>query len=245
MSKKELCIFELKSFRDPMSVSFTGYSPVVELYNLYEGQTQVLYFNAAANVVDLQFKWSTYSMHCDENNSVDLTKLLKHKQLVVEFCHDTRTFACIGYEASPEQHEEALSVVMDDTHSTYELRYCESLLKVNYSHDVIEFETINGDSVFFDVSVQEDDKQKPYIRLRQRLGNSRNTGAEVIYKGDEEMFNRTIREHCFVIRQNKHSFSLINRYMFKESISKVLVLNREINAMTDDINNMVGLTNKG
>lgn len=245
MSKKELCIFELKSFRDPMSVSFTGYSPVVELYNLYEGQTQVLYFNAAENVVDLQFKWSTYSMRCDENTSVDLTKLLKHKQLVVEFYPDTRTFACIGYEASPEQHEEALSVVMDDSHSQYELRYCESLLKVNMSHDVIEFETINGDSVFFDISVQEDDKQKPYIRLRQRLGNSRNTGAEVIYKGDEEMFNRTIREHCFIIRQHKHSFNLVNKYVFKEAINKVLVLNREINAMVGDINNMLGYTNKG
>lgn len=228
-----------------MSVSFTGYSPVVELYNLYEGQTQVLYFNAAENVVDLQFKWSTYSMRCDENNSVDLTKLLKHKQLVVEFYPDTRTFACIGYEASPEQHEEALSVVMDDSHSQYELRYCESLLKVNMSHDVIEFETINGDSVFFDISVQEDDKQKPYIRLRQRLGNSRNTGAEVIYKGDEEMFNRTIREHCFIIRQHKHSFNLVNKYVFKEAINKVLVLNREINAMVGDINNMLGYTNKG
>lgn len=245
MTKKELCIFELKSFRDPMSVSFTGYSPVVELYNLYEGQTQVLYFNAAENIVDLQFKWSTYSMHCDENNSIDLTKLLKHKQLVVEFYPDTRTFACIGYEASPEQHEEALSVVMDDSHSQYELRYCESLLKVNMSHDVIEFETINGDSVFFDISVQEDDKQKPYIRLRQRLGNSRNTGAEVIYKGDEEMFNRTIREHCFIIRQHKHSFNLVNKYVFKEAINKVLVLNREINAMVGDINNMLGYTNKG
>lgn len=228
-----------------MSVSFTGYSPVVELYNLYEGQTQVLYFNAAENVVDLQFKWSTYSMRCDENTSVDLTKLLKHKQLVVEFYPDTRTFACIGYEASPEQHEEALSVVMDDSHSQYELRYCESLLKVKMSHDVIEFETINGDSVFFDISVQEDDKQKPYIRLRQRLGNSRNTGAEVIYKGDEEMFNRTIREHCFIIRQHKHSFNLVNKYVFKEAINKVLVLNREINAMVGDINNMLGYTNKG
>ena len=245
MSKKELCIFTLERFMEANETNFRGWTPVAELTNLYGGDKQTLYFSAQENNLSIMFKYSNFYMACSLENTISLTQLMLHKTLLVEFCEESRTFACIGYKTTPEDHDRALSVVMDNTHSTYELRYCESLLKVNYSHDVIEFETINGDSVFFDVSVQEDDKQKPYIRLRQRLGNSRNTGAEVIYKGDEEMFNRTIREHCFVIRQNKHSFSLINRYMFKESISKVLVLNREINAMTNDINNMGGLANKG
>lgn len=244
MSNKCLAIFTLERFMEANETNFRGWTPVAELKNLYGGDKQTLYFSAQENILAIMFKYSNFEMQCSEENAISLTQLMLHKTLLVEFCEETRTFACVGYQASPEDHQRALEVVMDDTISTTKLRYCEHIYNYSICHDVMEMDYADGRKAFFNISEQIDEKERLYQKMRQRVPvESRMQPAEVIYRGDKEMFGRVQGGSMFLLRTGRNSWELVNAWVFKDRMGKLMDLNRELNDMKDDIHIMMNVAN--
>ena len=244
MSDKCLAIFTLERFMEANETNFRGWTPLAELKNLYGGDKQTLYFSAQENNLAIMFKYSNFYMSCSLENTISLTQLMLHKTLLVEFCEETRTFACVGYQASPEDHQRALEVVMDDTVSTTKLRYCEHIYNYSICHDVMEMDFADGRKAFFNISEQTDEKERLYQKLRQRVPvESRMQSAEVIYHGDKEMFDRVQGGSMFLLRTGRNSWELVNAWIFKDRMSKLMDLNRELNDMKDDIHIMINVAN--